>query len=105
MLFHYYRMITALNLPFSLAAAVLAWLATDYDWYIFLRTFGTGWLTGGFFMALFLFQLRYNHLYYFYHNKGYSRTRLIVWSYVINVCEVITLVYAYKLIHAYVTPA
>lgn len=105
MLFHYYRMITALNLPFSLAGAVLAWIATDYDVYICFLTFGMGWLTFGFLLALIFFKLRYNHVYYFYYNKGYSPRWLVIWSYVINFCAAVLLFCGYKLINSYVTPA
>ncbi|MCH7402240.1 hypothetical protein ACFOUP_18460 [Belliella kenyensis] len=77
----YYREINSFNLPFSILIGFL-FLVLDEN---FLRGFMLSFISGGMFIALYLFEKRYKEKYYFYFNRGYSKLKLIAYTQVFNV--------------------
>jgi len=51
----------------------------------FLRSLGIWFMTAGFLLSLFYFELTSKNEYYFYYNKGISKLRLISVTAAINV--------------------
>src|SRR5438552_2949016 len=80
LLFNYHKDIQGLNLLFSFFIA-LAIHATGWD---LLTSFILSLVTGGYFLASYVYERRRKHEYYFYYNKGFSRVSLITYSYLLN---------------------
>lgn len=83
MLLHYFRSTQRFNVLFSVVTAIFAYVGADRSIHAFLNTFWVSLFTGGFLLALFLYDLRYKRQYYFYYNKGFSKLRLILLSYLL----------------------
>ena len=89
MFLNYYKDIQFVNLPLSLAAGILGSIEG-----VFLKTFMITFLTVGFLAAVYFFEQRKAHQYFFYYNKGFSKSRLIISTYLLNVLVVILLLIA-----------
>lgn len=86
-LLHYYKSLNSFNIPFSLLLGCFGMIGGDrLDG--FLLIFAISLLTGGFGLALFFYGLKYEHCYYFYYNKGFSKMKLIGLAYGINVAGI-----------------
>jgi hypothetical protein len=83
MLLNYYKDIQLINLPLSLVAGLLASIEDS-----FLRVFIITFLSGGFLISIYFFEQRCAEQYFFYYNKGLSKTRLLLSTYVINILAV-----------------
>lgn len=91
LLFLYYRSIHSFNLPFSLLIGVFT-LAVSQDKVAgMINGFSLCLITGGFALALYLYEQRYSQQYYFYHNQGLSRLQLAVGSLSVNLLLVFLL--------------
>jgi len=82
-LLHYFRSIQRFNLLFSVVTAIFAYVGGSRSIHAFLTTFWISLFSGGFLLALFLYDLRSKRQYYFYYNRGFSKLRLIVLSYLL----------------------
>jgi hypothetical protein len=71
---NYYRVLLSANLPFSFVFGFL------YGITAFLISF----CTFGLLLSAFFFELYYRQRYYFYFNKGFSRSKLISYCFLIN---------------------
>jgi hypothetical protein len=80
MLLNYYKDIQLINLPLSLAAALLASIEGA-----FLKVFIITFLSGGFLMSIYFFEQKRAAQYFFYYNKGLSKIRLLLLTYLINI--------------------
>ena len=89
MFLNYYKDIQLMNLPLSLAAGILGSIEG-----VFLKTFVVTFLTVGFLTAVYFFDQRKAEQYFFYYNKGFSKPRLVISTYLLNVLVVILLLVA-----------
>lgn len=69
---------------FSCIAGAMGMISGEDRLAAFFRTFLISFFTGGYLLALFFYELRSRHQYYFYYNKGFSRGRLILLSYLLG---------------------
>jgi hypothetical protein len=83
-LLHYFRSIQRFNVLFSVITALFAYVGAERSVPAFLNTFWISLFSGGFLLSLFLYELRYKRQYYFYHNKGFSKLKLIVLCYLLS---------------------
>lgn len=83
-LFHYYKEIQYFNIPLSLIVAVFGMLGSEHMLQGFVATFFLSLLTGGYLLSLYFYELRNKKRYYFYYNKGYSKLRLMLYCFLIN---------------------
>lgn len=83
-LFHYYKEIQYFNIPLSLIVAVFGMLGSEHMVQGFVATFFLSLLTGGYLLSLYFYELRNKKRYYFYYNKGYSKLRLMLYGFLIN---------------------
>ncbi|MEJ8800897.1 hypothetical protein [Pontibacter sp. H249] len=88
---HYYKVLQSFNLPFSLLASSTGFIFQEHVAARIINAFSLSLLTGGFLIALYLFEDRYSGQYFFYHNLGLSKINLIVSSFLFNVGLVILL--------------
>jgi hypothetical protein len=86
-LFHYYKSLLTFNFLFSVFVGFIGMIGNDKLEGL-LRAFAISFLTGGFALAVFFYGLRYEHLYYFYYNKGFSKMKLIGLTYLLNITGV-----------------
>lgn len=91
LLFHYYRSIHSFNLPFSLLTGVLTLAVSQHKVAGMINGFSLCLVTGGFALALYLYEQRYSQQYYFYHNLGLSRLHLAAGALSINLLLVFLL--------------
>jgi hypothetical protein len=82
---HYFRTIQRYNLLFSVVTALFAYVGAERSIQAFLHTFWLSIFSGGFLLASFLYNLRHKRQYYFYHNRGFSKIRLMALSYLLLV--------------------
>ncbi|MBS1602257.1 MAG: hypothetical protein JST42_06280 [Bacteroidetes bacterium] len=80
LLLHYHLDIQRINIPYSFLAG-LAGYATGLN---FFTSFIVSLVTGGYFLASYLFDRNRKHEYYFYYNKGFSRAGLIAYSWLLD---------------------
>jgi hypothetical protein len=83
-LFHYYKEIQYFNVPVSVVVAVFGMLASENMLQGFMATFFLSLLSGGYFLSLYFYELRNKKRYYFYFNKGFSKLRLVLYCFLIN---------------------
>ena len=83
-LFNYYKTIQEVNAPFSFVFGVL----------FGINAFLICFCTFGLVLSVFYFELFYNQQYYFYFNKGFSRSQLIGFSFLGNLIVAAVLVIA-----------
>lgn len=84
MLLHYYRSIQGFNFLFSCIAGALGMIGGEDRPGAFFSAFLISFFTGGYLLALFFYELRSRQQYYFYYNRGFSRLRLILFSYLLG---------------------
>jgi len=84
MLLNYWKSIQGFNFFFSLLVGGLGLIGAVNKVEAFLATFLISFFTGGYLLSLFFFELRYKQQYYFYYNRGLSKTRLILLSYLLG---------------------
>jgi hypothetical protein len=96
-LFYYYKSLHYFNIPFS-ALLGCQGLLENNKVEGFLRGFTLAFFTGGFLLSVFFYGLKYEKRYYFYYNKGFSKIRLIGFSYLVNVALLLT----YQLIKSFI---
>ena len=72
--FNYYRILLSANIPFSFVFGYIYGVAA------FLMCF----CTFGLLLSAFFFELYYKQRYYFYYNKGFSKLKLIGFSFLGN---------------------
>jgi len=89
MFLNYYKDIQLMNLPLSLAAGILGSIEG-----VFLKTFVVTFLSVGFLIAVYFFGKRKAGQYFFYYNKGFSKAKLVISTYLLNVLVVILLLMA-----------
>lgn len=77
-----------LYLKEDIVRSVTSGLTSDYFDYTvsaigmaMIRAFMWSFLTGGFIIAMFYYESRHKNEYYFYHNLGLTKSRLIIISY------------------------
>lgn len=80
LLFSYHLAIQSINVPYSFLAA-MAGYATGLN---FFTSFIVSLVTGGYFLASYLFEKRRKHEYFFYYNRGFSRLGLIAYSWLLD---------------------
>ena len=80
LLFNYHFDIQLINISYSFLAALVGY-ATGLN---FFTSFIVSLVTGGYFLASYLFERGRKHEYYFYYNKGFSRIGLIAYSGLLN---------------------
>lgn len=79
--FFFYKEIHRFNIPFSILAGLLAMGVEPGS---FLSVFLISFTSFGLFLALYLYEIRYGHRYYFYFNQGFSRLNLFIFSFGVN---------------------
>ncbi|RDV15136.1 hypothetical protein DXT99_10710 [Pontibacter diazotrophicus] len=84
LLFLYYRSLHSFNLPFSLLVGVFCIAISENKVAGLINGFSLCLLTGGFALALYLYEQRHSQQYYFYHNQGLSRLQLAVGTLSVN---------------------
>jgi hypothetical protein len=89
MLLNYYKDIQLMNLPLSLAAGIFGSIEG-----VFLKTFIVSFLSVGFLTSVYFFGQRKAGQYFFYYNKGFSKSKLVISTYLLNVIVVILLLIA-----------
>lgn len=72
--FNYYKIILSVNIPFSFIFGYI------YGMPAFLASF----CTFGLLLSVFYFELYYKQRYYFYFNRGFSKFKLISYSFIAN---------------------
>lgn len=84
----------------DIVRSVTSGLTSDYFGYTvsavglaMLRSFVRSFLSGGFLIAVFFFESRHKNEYYFYHNLGLTKSRLIIISYLLHFGMSIPLLY------------
>jgi hypothetical protein len=87
--FNYYRILLSVNIPFSFVFGYLYGVAA------FLVSF----CTFGVLLSAFFFEMYYKQRYYFYFNKGFSKLKLISFSFLGNVLLVIFYLLIKKFLH------
>jgi hypothetical protein len=87
----YYRVLMSFSLPFSLLASIVSLGFSANKLVGFINSFSLSILTGGFVLALFFYEQRYQNQYYFYHNLGISKAGLIVGAYLCNIAIAVLL--------------
>lgn len=84
--FLYYKQINSFNIPFSLVVAFLAFLeGGSFGFFFFISL-----LSLGFILSLYLFEIRYANQYFLYFNLGFSRPKLIGFSFGVNAILAVT---------------
>ena len=78
-----------MNLSLSLTAGILGSIEG-----VFLKTFVITFLSVGFLTAVYFFDQRKAEQYFFYYNKGFSKAKLIISTYLLNVLMVILILLA-----------
>jgi len=73
--FNYYKIVQSVNLPISFLFGYIYGLAA----------FVISFTTLGLFLSVFYFDLYYKNSYYFYFNRGFSKSKLIGISFIVNV--------------------
>lgn len=75
----------------DIVRSVTSGLTSDYFGYTvsavglaMIRAFTRSFLTGGFIIAVFYYETRHRNEYYFYHNLGLTKARLIIISYLFH---------------------
>ncbi|MFD3000232.1 hypothetical protein ACFS7Z_07655 [Pontibacter toksunensis] len=91
LLFHYYRSLHSFNLPFSLLIGVACIAVSENKVVGIINGFSLCLVTGGFLLALYLFEQRHSQQYYFYHNQGLSRLHLVIGTLSVNLLLVVLL--------------
>lgn len=91
---NYYKDIQVVNIPISLAAGLVGSVEG-----MFLKSFVISFLTAGFLAGVYFFNSTKKAQYYFYYNKGLSKTKLILYTYLINVLIVTLLLSIIMLLH------
>ena len=89
LLCHYYKVTHQVNIPFSLLIGLTGAFVGKSFWKAFVSTFSLSLLTGGLLLSLYVYHLQYKEHYYFYFNRGLSRSHLILACFVVDVCIVI----------------
>ncbi|HEY4650402.1 MAG TPA: hypothetical protein VIG72_03265 [Pontibacter sp.] len=82
---HYHRSLLAFNLPFSLLVSLMSLAIAEQAIPGLINGFSLSLLTGSFILSVYFYEQRHSGQYYFYHNVGISRVKLIVVSYLCNV--------------------
>lgn len=86
--FNYYKILLSINLPFSYIFKFI------YGTQAFLLTF----CTFGLLLSAFFFELYYKQRYYFYYNKGFSKFKLIGFSFLGNLLFAALLFFILKIL-------
>lgn len=81
----YHKKLLSFNLPFSLFVGIMGVKITGG----FFLSFWLSLMTGGFLLSFYFYEIRYKMEYYFFLNKGYSRLKLILYSYLLNTIFII----------------
>lgn len=76
LLFHYNKRLLSFNLPFSLLVGASGMALSPDKLIGLINGFSLCLVTGGYALALYLYEQRYGNQYYFYHNLGLSRLHL-----------------------------
>ncbi|HTE00233.1 MAG TPA: hypothetical protein VK668_13160 [Mucilaginibacter sp.] len=87
--FNYYKILLTVNIPFSFIFGYI------YGVPAFLASF----CTFGLLISAFYFELYYKQRYYFYFNRGFTKLKLISYSFVANIILVALFFTFSKLIH------
>lgn len=87
--FNYYKVISGVNLPFSYLFGYIYGLAA----------FVVSFVVFGFILSIFFFELYYKQRYYFYYNRGFSKSRLIGLSFLANLLLTVLLFIIVKWAH------
>ncbi|PRY16293.1 hypothetical protein CLV24_101138 [Pontibacter ummariensis] len=99
---HYYKSTQRFNLPISLIAGLTGIIFNPHFVVGAIDAFSLCLLTGGFLLALYLYEQRHAGQYYFYYNRGLSKVSLMVASYGLNVVLVILLFLLKLFLYRYV---
>ncbi|MBF9253295.1 hypothetical protein I2I11_08330 [Pontibacter sp. 172403-2] len=91
LLLHYHKSLLRFNLPFSLLASLTGCMFPQQVFTGMINGFSLSLLTGGFILALYLFEQRHSNQYYFYYNQSLSKIYLIAASYGMNALLVLLL--------------
>lgn len=86
LLWLYYKDLVRFNLSFSIIAGFIGMFVSG-----FLNAFCFSFLTGGFLLSVYFYNLRYPSQYYFYYNRGFTKIHLWGGCYIINICIVLIL--------------
>ena len=79
LLWLYYKDLIRFNIPFSAMTGFIGMFASG-----FFDAFCFSFLSGGFLLSVYYYNLRYSSQYYFYHNKGLTKIHLWGGSFMIN---------------------
>ncbi len=74
------------NVPFSLMAGLVGMFGNG-----FFNAFCFSFLTGGFLLSIYFYNIRHSSKYYFYYNKGLTKIHLWIGCFMINTCMVFIL--------------
>jgi hypothetical protein len=85
LLLNYYKDTHLINIPFSLLLGFISAFTGENFWSTFVFTFSLSLLTGGLFLSVYFYHLRYKEQYYFYYNRGLTNLHLILACFLINV--------------------
>jgi hypothetical protein len=88
--FNYYRVLQTINLPFSFVLGYMYGLAA----------FVICFCTAGLFASALFFEWYYQQRYYFYFNRGFSRSKLIGFAFGLNMILATILLIAIHFIHS-----
>lgn len=83
-LLYYFKEVTKFNILFSLVIGFWGLMGSDSIVHGFLRGFMLTFFTGGFFLAVYIYEIRNSKQYFYYYNKGFSKLRLIGSAYILN---------------------
>lgn len=86
LLWLYYKDLIRFNIPFSIIVGLVGMFVSG-----FLNAFCFSFLTGGFLLSIYFYNLRYSSQYYFYYNKGLTKIHLWSGCCMINVVVVFIL--------------
>ena len=78
--FVYYKNCLVVNLLVSLMGAVIS----APMGYRFPASLAMIFITAGYLFSIYLYDLRYQHQYFFYFNKGISRVELMLYTFILN---------------------
>jgi hypothetical protein len=84
---HYYITVNLINICFSLLVAIVA-----------LHWFPIMFATGGILVGVLAYHTFFKNQYYFYHNLGYTKSRLIVITFALNLMPALLLLTLIKML-------
>jgi len=83
LLYCYYKDLIIINISVSLCVALIAF-ATTFNIAISSLVFSNCFISGGYIISVFYYEIAKNNQYYFFYNRGLSKLSLYILSFLFN---------------------